>query len=216
MTRRFERKERSFQRRAPKISGDVLLIVCEGKKTEPYYFMGLRAEWKISQAQIEIVGEECGSAPISVVDYAIELKKRRIKESRKGPAPKYDQVWCVFDHEGIHKHESYERAIDKAKSNKIDIAFSVPSFEFWYLLHYIYTAHKFETCDEVIKELKKKNRLPHYKKNQCPLDALLPLLETALEHAQRLREANRKSGSKEPATDVDLLVRELRNIKPIR
>lgn len=45
---------------------DRVLIVCEGTKTEPYYFEGLKAEYNLHSANIRITGN-CDSAPISIV-----------------------------------------------------------------------------------------------------------------------------------------------------
>ncbi len=108
MSKRHPRQNRSFRRpsRESKLEGDIILIVCEGEKTEPDYFKGLKKEWKVHPAQIEIIGKECGNTPISVVEYAIKLKRERTKEAKKERELEFDEVWCVFDHEGIHKHES--------------------------------------------------------------------------------------------------------------
>jgi len=69
-----KRKERTAgllrRRRAMKASYDVILIVCEGAKTEPNYFTELKNAFRLSNANVMICGR--GSDPLSVVDFAIE------------------------------------------------------------------------------------------------------------------------------------------------
>lgn len=50
------------QRKNPREPYDVVLIVCEGSKTEPAYFTALKNELRLSSANISIFGKECGSA----------------------------------------------------------------------------------------------------------------------------------------------------------
>jgi len=195
------RNERSFQRREGELSGDLVLIVCEGEKTEPRYFEGLRDEWRLRSSDVEIVGKDCGAAPISVVDYAI-----RVREERKQQRP-YDQVWCVFD---CDQHESLKRAVNKADDNGLHVALSVPCFEFWFLLHFRYTTRPFANCTEVVGKLRK--HLKHYDKGAALPDLLLDGLEKALKNAEKVRTHNQKTGSRNPSTDVDKLVVKLRSM----
>ncbi len=133
-----------------------------------------------------------------------------MKEAKRGRDIEFDEVWCVFDHEGIHKHESLERALDQAKANKIKVALSTPSFVFWYLLHYQYTTRQFTKCDTVISALKK--YIKGYNKNDIPPDILLPYQDMALINAEKLRNHNTQSSSNWPQTDVDLLVKKLKSM----
>ncbi|MNC80456.1 hypothetical protein D3C75_1332440 [compost metagenome] len=55
------------------------LIVCEGKKTEPEYFNDLRNYERLASITVKVCGE-CGSAPISVVEHALQLYKDMIKD----------------------------------------------------------------------------------------------------------------------------------------
>jgi hypothetical protein len=67
---------------------DLVLIVCEGGKTEPKYLQELRDAFRLSAANIRIAGDECGSSPRSVVDYALKTYREE---------KKYNRVFCVFD-----------------------------------------------------------------------------------------------------------------------
>jgi hypothetical protein len=60
----------SYARRGPvREPYDRVLIVCEGKKTEPYYFGGLRLHYRLSSANIEITPAN-GTDPMSIVSFA--------------------------------------------------------------------------------------------------------------------------------------------------
>lgn len=48
--------------------------------------------------------------------------------------------------------------------NEIYFIESNPAFEFWLLLHFVFTDRQFRNCDEVITELKKNGRLEKYEK----------------------------------------------------
>ncbi len=95
--KRADELRREAQKREPY---DVVLIVCEGGKTQPQYLQELGDAFKLSSANIRITGEVCGSSPRSVVDYALTLyRKERI----------YNRVFCVFDKD---RHPTYNEALD--------------------------------------------------------------------------------------------------------
>lgn len=194
-------------------SGDIILIVCEGQRTEPGYFNGLKECWRLPQFQVEVFGGDRGSAPISVVDYALELRRKRDRNARRGQLPKYDQVWCVLDHEGENKHPTLDAALDKARSNGLKVALSIPAFEFWYVLHFEYTSREFGCASDVVHYLKE-GHMPKFNGKEAPFDELVDKIDTAIRNAQRLREHNENSASISPRTDVDLVVNELQNLKP--
>ena len=74
----------SYARRGPvREPYDRVLIVCEGKKTEPYYFRGLRLHYRLSSANIEIMPAD-GTDPLSIVSFA---------QTRLGD---YDRAFCVL------------------------------------------------------------------------------------------------------------------------
>ena len=133
-------KENRFQKRNPKGARelkrekhkrapyDKVLIVTEGKKTEPEYFNDLKKYYRINSANIEIDGNS-DSSPESVVKYG---KKRYKEEHSTGDA--FDRVYFVFDKD---THLTYQQALDEIKRCKPESTFieinSVPCFEFWFL-----------------------------------------------------------------------------------
>src|SRR5688572_11689147 len=97
------------------------LIVCEGERTEPNYFLSFRVPRDVIQVEIHGTGYNT----VSLVRKAIELKA-------KG---EYDQAWCVFDRDSFSV-ESFNAAIKLAKQHRIKVAYSNEAFELWYLLHF--------------------------------------------------------------------------------
>lgn len=209
-----KRKERKAEllrrRRAMKAPYDVILIVCEGGKTEPNYFTELKKCFRLSNANVRICGR--GSDPLSVVDFAIETFRLE---------PEFDRVYCVFDRD---RHTTYNAALDRVrrirlgKGNKIFAIPSVPCFEFWLLLHFTYTTRSFDApvgdsiCSIVIEELKK--HLPAYQKgDQDIFNKIQDKLENAITNARRVEEFHQTSGADNPSTIVHSLVEYLRDLK---
>ena len=115
-----ERRKNSFQlkRDSPdRVEKPTILIVCEGKNTEPDYFN----QFKLSSATVKIVGT--GHNTVSLVEYANRLNIKR----------KYDQVWCVFDKDDFL---NFNNAIQKAQNLGFKTAWSNQAFEYWLLLHF--------------------------------------------------------------------------------
>jgi len=192
----------------PRSSGKKILIVTEGEKTEPDYLKGLRKHLKLNAVDIEIM-KAAGTDAFSVVDYAIKVRNDRRREARRGCTVPYDSVWAVFDTERADTNPKLNDALQKAKSNKINVALSNPCFEFWLLLHYEYTTAQFAKCGNVIRRIKD-NWSPNYEKSKVDIDKYIPKIPTAVEHAERCREHHKTAGvGGNPCTKVDLLVREM-------
>lgn len=209
-----KRKERKVEllrrRRATKAPYDVILIVCEGGKTEPNYFIGLKKAFRLSNANVRICG--CGADPLSVVDFAIETFRQE---------QEFDRVYCVFDRD---RHTTYNTALDRVrrarlgKGSKIFAIPSVPCFEFWLLLHFAYTTRPFDApagdsvCTKVIEELL--NHLPAYQKgDQDIFNKIQDKLDNAITNARRVEQFHQTSGTDNPSTCVHSLVEYLRDLK---
>ncbi len=213
--KRKQREAASLKRKNPgKSSYDRVLIVCEGEKTEPHYFKEILDTYKLSSANITICGKECGSDPLSVVHYAIAKFNRDTD---------YDRVYCVIDRD---KHTTFNDAMSLLHEKKLgeDVVFkaiiSAPCFEFWLLLHFIYTTKPFcaqgnaSNCDLVLKELNKKGRIPGYSKGANNIFALTnEKLAEAMKRAKQLQKHNHSTDSKNPATNIHELIEYLLNLK---
>ena len=211
MPRRRFRGRDSYARRAPSREPyDAVLIVCEGTKTEKYYFDGLKAAHRLSSANIEIA--PLGKDPLSVVTHAISELERDDTLTR---------AYCVFDRDG---HATYGDAIRKAgdhklgKNGRLKLAVSVPCFEVWPLLHFRYTTQPIEGAgnhspgDRTLSLVQQE--MPDYSKcDRAIFEKLSPKLKDALQRAKKLATHNAKSASDNPATEVHCLVQYLIGLK---
>lgn len=199
-----KRKSNSF-RRSMGTKGKPyqrILVICEGEKTEPYYFQ----QFRVTSAEVQVVGT--GYNTLSLVDEAIRLKKK----ARQNEEP-FDQVWCVFDVDSFPAN-NVNRAWDKAKKNKIHTALSNEAFELWFLLHfdYITAAHSRDRYQEMLSQRLGKK----YEKNSLEIYRdLYPMQAQATENAQKLMDQYnpRNPSQDKPCTEVHLLVMELNRQK---
>lgn len=193
-------------------SYDVVLIVCEGAKTEPNYLNALKSDLGLSNANIKILDEDHGSDPLSVVNFAI---KYYAEDSI------YDRIYCVFDKDG---HSTYQPALDLIESHplkktgKLFAINSVPCFEIWLLLHYSYTTKAYEKagkkspCDLVIQDLKA--QIPDYAKHYRGIyETVKNRTEPAIKHAKQLKKHNNDVNSDNPSTLLHDLVEYLKGLK---
>lgn len=192
------------------------LIVCEGTKTEPYYFRELLDDLLI-RPQIVRIAPNDGVSPDRVVDHALFLYD---EDATAGDA--YDMVYCVFDRD---KHTTFDAAVQRTKdlntARKPFVAItSNPCFEVWLLLHFGYTDQPFHAAgkksvgDRVVSALKSKPGFEKYGKGQKGVYAQLTnKLPDALSNAERLRKHCKATGSVNPVTDVDTLVKEIQALK---
>lgn len=212
--RRKAKNAASLRRRAARRSPyDMVLIVCEGEKTEPNYFQALINDLQLNTANIKILKNTAGSAPRTIVDFALE-------EYRKEKV--YDRVYCVFDKD---RHPSYAEALDvirrtkRVKGHTVIATTSVPCFELWLLLHFAYTTKQFDTgtgsiCEKVISELKK--YFPDYEKGCSDIySETKDLIEQAIANAKRLAGHCVEVDTDMPSTEVHCLIEYLQQLKQL-
>jgi hypothetical protein len=179
----------------------LILIVCEGECTEPYYLDGLRRDLGLSN--VRVAGKECGSDPAGVVQYALDRHSKN----------KFEHIFCVVDRD---EHASFDAAIAKVRTAAeagipIEIIPSYPSFEFWYILHFefsrapIVRSGKTSPGANAVRLLKK--HINGYEKAQ--LDLWTQLKENLLKAIKNSRQARIEASQDDelnPSTDVDKLV----------
>lgn len=161
------------------------LIVCEGQRTEPDYFLALcRHLPSVSMGQVEVVG--AGRNTISLLEEALRLAR--------GHTPPYDQVWIVFDKDDFPLFNETVWAIascdaERRLGARWHAAWSNESFEIWYLLHFRGAGRKAlprRRCFGLLTELLGQR----YRKNDATLfERLLPYLPAALRRARAGEEA---------------------------
>jgi len=207
------RKPHSYARSGPvREPYDSVLIVCEGRKTEPSYLNGVRTAYRLSSANIRIAPAN-GNDPLSIAKFALAILEHE----------KYDRAFCVFDRDG---HVSYNKAIRtiaesaEGKNGCLCAITSVPCFEIWVLLHFCYSSAPFNkmgsqsACDRVMAQIR--NHFVDYSKGH-PLiyDRLSAQTWQAIKHAQNLEAYNIATNSSNPATQMHKLVDYLCNLKKI-
>lgn len=197
------RKEYDPNKAARRKRRPIIYIICEGKETETLYFKHFRTR----NCLVDIV-------PISSKHKAAEhlVKHARSLISQADYYPKDgDQLWCVFDRDDNKNHE-LQVAVDYADKHGYKIAYSNPSFEYWYLLHFEKRNGYLKDCDVVIDILKSKGYLPSYDKSIDVFEVLQEHQQTAVQWAkERVAQLERDklvivSTDSNPATTVYALV----------
>lgn len=203
------RRGREFRRARPiREAFDLVLIVCEGEKTEPKYFKSLCRSLRLSTANVVVAGPECGSSPQSVVEYAVDQFKRRRD---------FDRVYCVFDRD---QHPSFDAAVDRcrqlhlvnnsSKRCQFYAITSSPSFEYWIYLHFVESdapvaAAGNKSSGDIMMSLLAEH-MPSYRKAADEVfEKLKPELGEASRRAKRINER----GYDNPHTKVVDLVQYL-------
>jgi RloB-like protein len=144
----------------------VILIVCEGEKTEPNYFKGFR----LSSAMIFGLGKSTKS----LVEDALTLKKEH----------QPDSCWCVFDRDSFPA-EQVNGACSRAEAHGFRTAISNECFELWYLLHFDYIDAALPRSQYAGMLTTRMKRA--YKKNADDVyELLLPRQADAIRNAKRL------------------------------
>ncbi|MFI3272052.1 MAG: RloB family protein [Pseudomonadota bacterium] len=192
-----------------------VLIITEGKKTEPNYFNEIRQIRRLPTTTIMVLQSPEGTDPKSVLEGAIHIFKNGDAHKRITPRA-FDKVYIVFDRD---QHESYAHTLQRLSDQgvsckndeKIDVVFTAipsnPSFEYWLLLH-------FENCTnlkhrrEILHALKK--HLPNYEKGANTIfEQTKNNLAIATARANAINEISSPMNEELPYTDVPMLVNEL-------
>ena len=211
------KSNRNLSRRtAQKEPYQMILIVCEGEKTEINYFKDLIKVEKLSSVNITICSG-CGSDPVSVVTTAI--KKREEQDMYLS----FDAVYCAIDRD---EHKNFDQAIQQARDNDIKLIVSYPSFEYWYLCHFHYSRSPIvrtnnrspgDNCIHILKPKWKNELNEEYEKNiENPYTKLNKYIDQALTNAKNALKDAESNQEPNPSTRVHELVDVLRSIKNVK
>lgn len=192
---------RPVERMSPKVE---IVIVCEGKATEPDYFRKCVSYYGAGLVSLRVLGKT--GVPLTVVRAAIAERSRLIEQARKknGASPIPFSVWAVFDRD---EHEVQE-ALQLAEEHKIGVAFSNPCFELWPLLHLVNEYGAQDGRHEVQRRLHAV--MPNYHHDRSPrldFELMRDRLEYAFLQAERLNKARSDEGDAIgcPSTTVGVL-----------
>ena len=183
------------------------LIVCEGKKTEPNYFNGLKR--KINEKygnkvdvlipNIDVKGT--GMNTTSLVKYT----QKTVNHANKV----YGQVWVVLDKDD-YNNEQFDSAINNCNYN---VAWSNSNFELWLIAHFK-KVNRYISKDDVLEELSKefqKKGLGDYTKNDTNIFDKVTSegkLHTAIRNCEYMEKLNKdgQASQRNPMTRVYKIV----------
>lgn len=190
-----KKRNRFIRKVDERVLRDRFLIVCQGKKTEPYYFRGFRLSKEFAKIDWASV------TPLQLVDEAIYLWNKEKED--------FDQVWCVFDRDIFTKND-FNGALSKAREYGIQVAYSNQAFELWFLLHFNYLDTG-QDRNDLCKKLSKKIEGGYEKNNRNMYELLEPLQNDAIRNAKKLLKSHDGAHPIKcnPSTTVHLLVEEL-------
>lgn len=173
----------------------TILIVCEGMQ-EFFYFQAVKRQFRLSATSIDVITINRDSE--AIIKEAVERKINRAA----------DEAWCVLDTEYPADNPRFPQAVVLAARESVRLAVSNPSFEYWLLLHFVYTTRVFTDNDELFNVLKRTH--PLYEKNEDCCSELWPRQEQAKDNARRVMMEQARSLPEEqfphPSTTVHLLV----------
>jgi hypothetical protein len=166
---------RKLERRQPsrKITQKIL-IACEGSKTEPIYFNSIRNDLRSPTLEIIVLPPQKKTDPGNIIERLIEERQKMKNEKRWTTN---DAAWAVFDgDEHIERSkENWQTAINRANSQKINLAITNPCFELWYLIHF----------QDHLSQINR--NLPEYDKSMSLYPKpLKSLTETAIQRAGKI------------------------------
>ncbi|MFA9487155.1 MULTISPECIES: RloB family protein [unclassified Moraxella] len=219
MARQSRKKDRNLIRR-PQIreAYDKVLIVCEGEKTEPFYFQGLIKAEKLSSVNVQVDHVGSRSAPIHVIDRAIELTMEANKDANS--EAHYDRVYCVIDRD---EHSTFNQAIQKistankqANSALYYGVVSYPSFEYWYICHFERNRGSMSSavCERNANSLWQNTfHEPYQKNNSEAYSKLRSKQADAISNAKFAIKDADETDQKNPSTNVHELVEYLIGLK---
>jgi hypothetical protein len=190
---------------------DRILIVCEGKKTEPNYFEGLRTFLRLSSANITAIPSGDGPQPMKVVDFA--------RDYCRDTNNRWEKVFCVFDEDD---HPDFEKAIrsaaerdgklknDQGEKIRFYAIPSSPCFELWLALHFEAVSSRF-SCHEMLDKVKR--LIPGYEKGAKGIyERTREFLNKACQNADKI--SRNRDGAKitNPYTAVGEVMKELMSL----
>lgn len=205
------KKYRVQNQKIPKKPYDRILIVCEDSKHSVAYFRAFIKDKRLSSSFVVVCGEECGSAPQKVFEYA----KERLEE---GDGDCFDRVYLVLDEDGHPRLNDTLKAVENHNMNKenkkpstlITVIVSYPCFEYWILLHFEATTRSFSKCDDLRKAIKK-HMLSYEKEGYGDLynSHLKARTETAIKHSKYTQSKAVQERRENPSTKLYLLIEDL-------
>lgn len=197
-------KETPREKRKRRKINPTILIVCEGKETEPLYFKGFRSRYvnvNIEIPEKSSMGKNRSKTtdPLNLIKKSIYYKQNKYYIN----AEDGDRVWCVFDIDVNYqnpdslkaKSSEIQAAYEVAKRNNIKLGISNPCFELWYLLHFTYTTAFLKDFDAVRQKLENTPLKGYKKTSSIPSDIKMNT-SVAISNSLKLKDYHESLGKK--------------------
>ncbi len=185
-----------------------MLIVCEGRETEPNYFHRLKQEAGVRKNFSVKVKRGKGGSRQQVAQFAVEAKEHATDD--------YDETWCVMDVEHPDGLNAMREALKLLVKHGIQAALSNPAIEVWFLAHFERPGAVFLNGDAVVARLNKcwneRFQTNYDKADERIYHRLAGLTDQAIANAQWVREHHHSGATvidANSSTEVDLLVGKL-------
>lgn len=208
MMRRKAPPAPSLKRRIAYLEPKVeVVIACEGRNTEPRYFDACIRAYGAGMVRLRVLPDT--GAPITVVKAAIAEREDLVARARRMNVTDRGsfRVWAIFDKDDYDVVE----ALDVARRNHIDVAFSNPCFELWPLLHLRdYGAqdgrHELQRLLRILMP-----KYDHANTAEIDFDLIRGSVTTAMRRAEVLEKARIDEGCPlgAPSTTAHLLVKKI-------
>jgi hypothetical protein len=200
------RKQHRLHRKvAIKDQKQKLYIFSEGQNTEPLYFEAYGR--LVASTIVQVVCLEEHGSPRTLLKHAREKRLEISRKNYRRDNGEFDKVWIVFDQDD---HPGIPDVLAESMQQSINVAFSVPCFEVWLILHeedYDRDEHRHKTqskCEEVCLGYSKATRkVPN-------LGDLMKKVADAEKRAKALFERREADGGLAPKTTVFRLVAAIR------
>lgn len=203
--RQLRRQSRRLERKKSTRAGlPAILVVCEGRETEPNYLRGLCEEHGVNRANVTIISGEDETSAAGLVRKA----RHRFQVDRD-----FDAVFVVCDCVDEDLSEARRltaQALKNVSGESLSIVLTVsrPSFEFWLLLHFEYVARPFRSADPVI-DLLRRHVTDYDKADRQIFAKVCSGLDRALGYVPRLKADLAATGARSPDTDMPILVQKI-------
>jgi hypothetical protein len=199
---------RLARKKATRAGLPAILIVCEGKQTEPNYIHGFCEMNGINRANVVLIPGDGETSAIQLVRKA----RQRFHIDRD-----FDAVFVVCDYDGEDLIEARRQAAKPMKNASgqmlaVQLIASSPCFEFWLLLHFEYLARPFPTAASVI-DILERHLTDYDKADRLIFPKVHAGLERALGNARRLKTELTGIGAQTPDTDMAELVEKLMTLR---
>jgi hypothetical protein len=203
--RQLRREGRRLRRhKATRAGLPAILIVCEGRETEPNYLYGLCDARGINRANVTVVAGDGDTDALRLVKKA----QKRFAVDRD-----FDAVFVVCDCAGEELANAIALAgkpMKNASGNILSVTLVVsrPCFEIWLLLHFEYVARPLSSAADAIDLLRR--HLTDYSKADRQIFAKVGAgLDRAIDHALRLKSELAAVGAQSPGSDMPALIEAL-------